>query len=261
MEGAFSGVTCSYSRPSGSTPTNGPCPHNPMHPTRPTSTRSVMPLSFTAFSSAVLISADREERQPAAMQHLTRIGLRAALSFSAIAVKSSCTMAQDPSDSLNGLFRRLVAGHHSVINHCRCDRAAADATRRQQGELLVRGRFARFDPCAGFDRGQHLCAALNVARGAKADDAGVHPLRLEREKVVESRNAIKPARWNMQCCRDKLQGIFIKVAKRLLHSVKNFDQRMRLIVVTAHPGIYDFPPFVRRWKRWFRELHPFSANV
>jgi len=144
-------------------------------------------------------------------------------------------MAQDPFHSLHGLRRRLVTGHNSVINYRGRNRASTDTTRSQQRELFVRRSFAPLDSRSSFNRGQHLIAALDIARRAQADHTGVSTLRLEREKVVERGDAVNPARRNMQRGRDKLQGMFIQVAEGLLHRVKNFDQGVRPIIVAAHP--------------------------
>ncbi len=69
IEGASSGVTCSYSVPLGATSTNGPRPQNRMHPTLLTSTSASSPVCRTAASKPSLTAAEPEDRHPAAVQH------------------------------------------------------------------------------------------------------------------------------------------------------------------------------------------------
>ena len=107
----------------------------------------------------------------------------------------------------------------AVIDYRWCDRTCTDTSCCEQGELFVWRRFPSFDLCEVFDPGQHLIAAFDVARGTKADDASVRTLRLQREKVVECRDAINSAQRNMQRRGDKLQGVLVKLAERFLDGV------------------------------------------
>lgn len=79
MDPAFSAVTLWNSAPLGSTCTRGPSQHNRMQPTPRTSTSSVNPASWTAFSRLVFTASELAEVQPAAMQTRRVTGLREAI--------------------------------------------------------------------------------------------------------------------------------------------------------------------------------------
>ena len=150
----------------------------------------------------------------------------------------------------------------SGISAAKRDRlVAAWAEQQEIRELMVFLQGYGVSPALGAkiykQYGKHSIATFHVTGSAKADDTSMRALRLKREKVVEGGDTVNPAGRNMQGRCNKPQGVFIQVTERLLHRVKNLDQGLRLIIVTAHSCIYDFPAFVGRWKSRFRELHPF----
>src|SRR5690242_17214487 len=115
-----------------------------MQPTPRTSTRSESPSSLTAFSSCFLTPSPCDDMQPAAMQQRSVNFFRAASSFSLIRRRSLRSMFHPFLELFQGGIRRLARRDRAVIDDGRGDAAGANATGREQGNLVVRGGLARF---------------------------------------------------------------------------------------------------------------------
>src|ERR1039457_3809582 len=127
-----------------------------MQPTPRTSTSSLKPASLTACSRFFLTASELDDMQPAAMQQRMTVFLRAARSFSAIALRSSMTIGNPSFQMFDRSFRGLARRDHAIIHDRRRNAAGADAPRGQQRKLVVRRRIAGLDLCLLFDCGEHL---------------------------------------------------------------------------------------------------------
>src|ERR1035438_10371312 len=144
-----------------------------MQPTPRTSTSSLKPASLTACSRFFLTASELDDMQPAAMQQRMTVFLRAARSFSAIALRSSMTIGNPSFQVFENGFGSLARRDCAVVDDRRCDAAGADAARGKQRKLAVRRCFPGLDFRLLFNRGEHLVRAFDVAGRAEADDASV----------------------------------------------------------------------------------------
>ncbi len=144
-----------------------------MQPTSRTWTRSPRPASSMAAPRSSITAVAPEDRQPAAVQTRTWTGLREARSFSAIARRSSRSIVEPSFQVFQRRFRLLVPGHLAVEDHDGGQPAGAQAPRRHERDPAVGRRLARDDPGPPLDGLEQRVGPIDVARRARADDAGV----------------------------------------------------------------------------------------
>src|SRR5512139_1139528 len=174
---------------SGSTATSGPPLHRPRHPTPATWTLSARPASATAASRLCLTACAFAERHPAATQTRMRIPPWRWRSFSPIS-SSSVRSILDPSFHVtHDTLGRLAADHRSVQDDGRGDPAGADTACLDEGQAAVGPGLAGADLGVVLDGLDQRGGALDVAGGPHADHARVPALRLEREEMIEGRDA------------------------------------------------------------------------
>ena len=131
----------------------------------------------------------------------------------------------------DGAFGRLARSDDAVIDHRRGDSAGPDTAGGDERHLIVGGRLARFDPNGLLDRLEDFVGALHVAGRAHAHDAGMFPLGLEAEEMIEGGDPKHPARRHPQVMGDKIKEVVVQVAKKLLGAMQDLDQGLLLKLV------------------------------
>src|ERR1041384_654502 len=145
--------------------------------------------------------------QPAARQQRIVFGLREALSFSAISIRSSMTMVDPSFHMFEGRRGSLARRDRAVIDDSRSDAAGANAPGGQQRELIIRSRFAGFDASLLLHRSEDFIPAFDITCRAHANDTRVLALWFEGEEVVEGGHAIDAAGRQLEVISHKEQQI------------------------------------------------------
>src|SRR5512140_2034375 len=164
-----------------------------MQPTPRTLQQSFFPFASTAFSSSSLTLSLWSERQLAATQTLIwcpAASLDSRSAWEIWARSSMLIMAHPPLDLRHDRRRRQLGRDLAVQHGGRGEAAGADAASREHGDLPVGRRRSGLQVEVLLEDVHDLVGPLDVAGRAGADDAGVAPLRLEREEVVERRHAV-----------------------------------------------------------------------
>ena len=86
--------------------------------------------------------------------------------------------------------------------------------------------------------------AVDVARGAGADDTGMKTLGFQGEVRVKSGDAVDLARRHSEAVPDVQQGLVVQVAENLLGGVQHLDQPVGAVAKPPHPYVHLPPTLV-----------------
>src|SRR5690606_3049536 len=109
------------------------------------------------------------------------------------------------------IVRRLLSKNDSIHDNDRCIAAGAKTASCQHGNLAIRRRLAWPDLQLLAHGREQSVGILDVARRSRANDAGVPPLRLEREEVVERRDTIDATGRKLQTARDVIEQVVFEI--------------------------------------------------
>ena len=95
---------------------------------------------------------------------------------------------------------------------------------------------------------------FDVARRSHADHAGVLAGGLQREEVIEGRDAVSAAQRHAQRHGYIAQRLGVEISERFLHGVQRLNQSALMLALAPYGGVDQLPALVLIWRSWLGKV-------